>query len=103
MDTQLKVIRIFKTILHCDILTINKKDDTVHISSTTFNTNSSIDMPLILKRLQFLVRLAFAITIDKSQGQSFDKIGLFLACKYDIHSLVAFIGCESRARIRIKY
>ncbi|EFX67519.1 hypothetical protein DAPPUDRAFT_63871, partial [Daphnia pulex] len=29
-------------------------------------------------RLQFPVLLAFAITITKSQGQTFDRVGIFL-------------------------
>jgi len=35
-------------------------------------------MPFQLKRSQFTIRLAFAMTINKSQGQTFDKIGLYL-------------------------
>ena len=35
-------------------------------------------MPFRLKRQQFPVRLAFAMTINKSQGQTFDKIGISL-------------------------
>lgn len=33
------------------------------------------DMPLEFKRLQFPIRLAFAMTIDKSQGQSLKVCG----------------------------
>jgi ATP-dependent DNA helicase PIF1 len=38
----------------------------------------SIDMPFEFKRLQFPVRLAFAITIKKAQGQSLQVCGLHL-------------------------
>ena len=31
------------------------------------------DLPFQFKRLQFPIRLAFAITINKAQGQSFEK------------------------------
>ncbi|VDO77141.1 unnamed protein product [Heligmosomoides polygyrus] len=34
--------------------------------------------PFRLRRRQFPIRLAFAMTINKSQGQTFSKIGLFL-------------------------
>lgn len=35
-------------------------------------------LPFKLRRRQFPVRLSFAMTINKSQGQSFDRIGLCL-------------------------
>ena len=46
---------------------------------TIFKVNISSeerDLPHILKRYQFPVRLCFAMTINKSQGQSFSKVGL---------------------------
>ena len=36
------------------------------------------DMSFQFKRLRFLIRLAFAITINKSQGQSLELCGLYL-------------------------
>lgn len=36
------------------------------------------DLPFTLSRKQFLVKICFAMTINKSQGQSFDKVGLDL-------------------------
>ncbi|GBP55934.1 ATP-dependent DNA helicase PIF1 [Eumeta japonica] len=39
---------------------------------------SNSQLPFKFSRLQFPIRLAFAMTINKSQGQTFDKIGIFL-------------------------
>jgi ATP-dependent DNA helicase PIF1 len=36
------------------------------------------DMPFQFKRLQFPFRLAFAVTINKARGQSFELCGLDL-------------------------
>jgi hypothetical protein len=36
------------------------------------------DLPFVLKRRQFPVKLAFAMTINKSQGQTLEKVGIFL-------------------------
>jgi hypothetical protein len=41
-------------------------------------TSGEERMPFQLGRRQFPVRLAFAMTINKSQGQTFDKIGVYL-------------------------
>ena len=35
-------------------------------------------VPFKLRRRQFPVRLAYAMTINKSQGQTFDKVGIYL-------------------------
>lgn len=39
---------------------------------------SNNQLPFKFSRLQFPIRIAFAMTINKSQGQTFDKIGIFL-------------------------
>ncbi|GBB91117.1 hypothetical protein RclHR1_18230007 [Rhizophagus clarus] len=54
-----------------------------HIGSRTFIprillTPSDANMPFILKRHQFPVRAAFSMTINKSQGQTLNHVGLYL-------------------------
>jgi hypothetical protein len=39
---------------------------------------SDTNMPFKFKRRQFPIRLAFSVTINKPQGQTFDKICLYL-------------------------
>jgi ATP-dependent DNA helicase PIF1 len=39
----------------------------------------STDVPIQIKRLQFLIRLAFVMTINKSQGQTMSVSGLDLS------------------------
>ena len=39
---------------------------------------SDLDMPFKLRRLQFPVRPAFAMTINKSQGQTLETVGIYL-------------------------
>ncbi len=36
------------------------------------------DLPFVLKQRQYPIKLAFAMTINKSQGQTFEKIGIYL-------------------------
>jgi ATP-dependent DNA helicase PIF1 len=39
---------------------------------------SGTDWPFVLHRRQFLVRVAFAMTINKSQGQTLNNVGIYL-------------------------
>jgi len=41
-------------------------------------TTSNDQLPFILERKQFPVRLCFAMTVNKSQGQSFERFGVDL-------------------------
>uniref|UniRef100_A0A8R1ESP4 ATP-dependent DNA helicase n=1 Tax=Caenorhabditis japonica TaxID=281687 RepID=A0A8R1ESP4_CAEJA len=43
----------------------------------TFATYEDEKLPFHLKRTQFPVKLAFAISINKAQGQSFGRVGLY--------------------------
>lgn len=47
---------------------------------------SDSSLPFTLTRLQLPVRLAFAMTINKSQCQTLDKIGIYLTDDCDIFS-----------------
>ncbi|GBN02860.1 hypothetical protein AVEN_52540-1 [Araneus ventricosus] len=53
-------------VIQSTILTGNNKGGRVFIPRIPF---ISTDTPFVFKRLQFSVRLAFAITINKAQGQ----------------------------------
>ena len=39
---------------------------------------SDINLPFILEHRQFPVRLAYSMTVNKAQGQTFDKVGIYL-------------------------
>ncbi|ETA55733.1 hypothetical protein VCUG_02851, partial [Vavraia culicis subsp. floridensis] len=58
---------------------------------------SETQLPFILKRRQFPVLVSFAMTIHKSQGQSFDKVGVYL------HSPVFVHGQLYVALSRVRY
>jgi len=60
-------------------------------------------LPVPLKRLQFPVRLAFAMTINKSQGQSVKHVGINLQTLVFFHGqlYVAFPRCTSPLNISL--
>jgi hypothetical protein len=66
-------------------------------------TPSNETLPIPLRRRQFPVRLAFAMTINKSQGQSVKHVGLDLRSAVFSHGqlYVALSRCTSANRIRV--
>jgi len=60
-------------------------------------------LPVSLKRLQFLVRLAFAMTINKSQGQSVEHVGINLQTLVFFYGqlYMAFLRCTSPLNISV--
>ena len=76
--TRLRVLSLQKNVLQCQILTGDKAGDIVLIPRITISSQKNNGASFILQRHQFPVKLAFAMTINKSQGQTFDKVGLNL-------------------------
>ena len=66
-------------------------------------TPSNETLPIPLRRRQFPVRLAFAMTINKSQGQSVRNVGLDLRTSVFSHGqlYVALSRCTSANRISV--
>jgi len=60
-------------------------------------------LPVLLKRLQFPVRVAFAMTINKSQGQLVEHVGINLQILvFSYRQLyVAFSRCTSPLNISV--
>ena len=73
--TRLSVKKLMTNIIEATILTGPfKGEDVLKLRIPMILT----DMSFQFKRLQFPIRLAFAITINKAQGQSLELCGLYL-------------------------
>jgi len=64
-------------VIDAEIITGSHIGKRVFIPRVTL-TPSNNDLPFILKRRQFPIRVAFSMTINKSQGQTLSHMGLYL-------------------------
>ena len=74
--TRLLILELRNNLLKCEILTGDKKGEIVFLNRITLYCENVY--PFVLKRRQFLIKIAFAMTINKSQRQTFDKIAIDL-------------------------
>lgn len=61
-------------------------------------TSADDSLGITIKRKQFPVRLCFAMTINKSQGQSFHTVGLDLRTPVFTHGQL-YVGCSRTSRV----
>lgn len=88
-------------LLKCEILTGDKKGEVVFLNRITLYCENIY--PFVFKRRQFPVKIAFAMTINKSQGQTFDKIAIDLRKNIFSHGqlYVAFSRVKSWESLKI--
>ncbi|KAL5728631.1 hypothetical protein ACHQM5_001695 [Ranunculus cassubicifolius] len=100
--TRLMVLQCQPRVIEAMILTGNKAGDKVFIPRITL-TPSTSQLPFKMSRRQFPVRLAFAMTINKSQGQSVKYVGIDLRTPVFSHGqlYVALSRCTSSKRISV--
>ena len=67
-------------------------------------SSDNAEIPFKLCRRQFPVRIAFSMTINKAQGQTFDRVGLLLRQPVFSHGqlYVAFSRVRSLDSIQLK-
>ncbi|XP_024005023.1 uncharacterized protein LOC112082156 [Eutrema salsugineum] len=75
--TRLIITKMANYVLQAQIITGSKVGDKVLIPSI-FLSPSEMKLPFRMRRKQFSITLAFAMTINKSQGQTLEKVGLYL-------------------------
>jgi len=75
--TRLRVIELRRNVIAAEILTGTHVGRKVFIPRITLISQNKT-LPFQLRRRQFPVQLAYAMTINKAQGQSVDLVGLYL-------------------------
>ncbi|CAI9303567.1 unnamed protein product [Lactuca saligna] len=75
--TRLIVTQLLPSVIEASIITGISVGKRVYIPRIKFVHNTS-DLPFIFIRKQFPIKVCYAMTINKSQGQSLKKVGLYL-------------------------
>ncbi|CAN6299197.1 unnamed protein product [Urochloa humidicola] len=75
--TRMTITRLGENVIEAQILTGTCKGDKVCIPRLIMPTFEPM-WPFVLIRKQFPLSVCFAMTINKSQGQSLKKVGLYL-------------------------
>ena len=72
--TRLKVCNLYSNVIDTEVLSTKKRVLIPRIRLSPSDTN----LPFQLQRYQFPIRMAFCMTINKAQGQTFQKVGIYL-------------------------
>lgn len=75
--TRMILTKCMKNSVECEILT-GSHVGTKHLIPRIEMQPTDTKWPFVFKRIQFPLQVCYAMTINKSQGQSLDKVGLFL-------------------------
>lgn len=72
--TRLRVCHLYNNVIDAEVLTTKKRVLIPRVRLAPSDTN----LPFQLQRYQFPIRVAYCMTINKSQGQTFRRVGLYL-------------------------
>lgn len=99
---RLIVKKVMQNFLDCKVVTGQKAGSRIFVPRAELSPSDS-NLPFMLRRRQFPIRLAFAMAINKSQGQTLNRVGIFLPKPVFSHGMlyIAFSRTKSLHNIHI--
>ena len=94
--TRMIVRAMHQKVLECEIMVGNRKGELIFIPRIPLYDRSN-EYPWTMIRVQFPVRVCFAMTIHKGQGQSMHRVGIYVAQQMFAHGQL-YVGV-SRATL----
>ncbi|KAG2846381.1 hypothetical protein PC112_g1507 [Phytophthora cactorum] len=101
--TRLRIVELKPHVIHATIMTGERQGQHGLIPMIVFiNDGDSREFPFRLRRKQFPVQPAFAMTINKTQGQTVQNLGLYLSTPCFSHGqlYVALSRVASRSKFK---
>ena len=101
--TRLTVVGLSDNLIHAEISMGQFKGTRTFIPRMDL-TSGETSLPFTLKRRQFPLKVCYAMTINKSQGQSFDMVGIYLRQLVFAHGqlYVAFSRGKSWSSVKVQ-
>jgi len=103
--TRLIVIQLMQHVIEAEVATCPIKGQRVFIPRLSITPSNTEQMPFTLRCRQFPMRPAFAMTINKAQGQTLKMVGIFLPKPVFTHGqlyvAMSRIGCPEGVKLLV--
>jgi ATP-dependent DNA helicase PIF1 len=103
--TRLIVIQLMQHVIEAEVATGPTKGQRMFIPRLSITPSNTKRMPFTLRHRQFPVRPAFAMTINKAQGQTLKMVGIFLPKPVFTHDqlyvAMSRVGCLEGVKLLV--
>jgi len=101
--TRMVITAMAERVIEVQVLTGSHAGKKAFIPRISIDTSMSAGLGFILRRRQYPIRLGFSMSINKAQGQSLDRVGIYLNNPVFAHGqlYVALSRCTDRRNLKI--